>query len=152
MRNNRHEAILALIADNNIETQQDLTLALANVGYDVTQATVSRDIKELRLVKRLNENGRYVYVRNMPPKEDDTAEKMSIIFKKSILSADCAANIIVLKTLSGMAQGAAAALDSMHNPEFLGSIAGDDTIFIVARNEDTAKKFCKKLRNMFGHR
>ena len=65
MRNNRHDAILSLIAEQNIETQQDLTVALAKVGFDVTQATVSRDIKELRLVKRLNESGRYVYVRNI---------------------------------------------------------------------------------------
>jgi len=148
MRNNRHDAILSLIAEQNIETQQDLTVALAKVGFDVTQATVSRDIKELRLVKRLNESGRYVYVRNIPLKEDDTAEKMSIIFSKSIVSCDHAINTVVIKTLSGMAQGAAAALDSMHNPEFLGSIAGDDTIFIVARSEDAARKFCKKLKNM----
>ena len=148
MRNNRHDAILSLIAGQNIETQQELTIALKKVGYEVTQATISRDIKELRLVKKLNESGRYVYVRNIPHREDDTAEKMSFIFSKSIVSCDHAMNTIVIKTLTGMAQGAAAALDSMHNPDFLGSIAGDDTIFIIARNEDSARKFCKKIKNM----
>ena len=150
MRSKRHDAILKLISSNDIETQQDLTAALANVGYDVTQATVSRDIKELQLVKKSNDAGKYVYTQSHQPRENDVVEKMSIIFSKSVISADYALNIIVLKTLTGMAQGAAAALDSMHYPEILGTIAGDDTIFIVSRSEETAGKFCRKIKSMIG--
>ena len=147
MGNRRHDAILSLIQEKNIETQQELTKALATVGFDVTQATVSRDIKNLRLVKRLDDNGRYVYAQNTPGHKNDVAGKMSIILSESLVSIDYALNTIVIKTLSGMAQGAAAALDSMHNPEFLGSIAGDDTVIIIARSEAAAQKFCKKLKN-----
>lgn len=148
MRNKRHYAILSLIQSKNIETQQELTKALSEYGFDVTQATVSRDIKELRLVKRLNDNGRYVYTHNSLNAQSDVSEKMSVIFSKSVTNIDYALNIIVIKTLSGMAQGAAAALDALHFPEFLGSIAGDDTIIVIARNEEAALKFCEKLKKM----
>lgn len=148
MRNKRHEAILELIRDNDIETQQELTVALSSIGFDVTQATVSRDIKELRLLKQLNSRGRYVYMQNEPTREKDVSDKMSVIFSKSVLSVDYAANTVVIKTLAGMAQGAAAALDATHQPDFLGSIAGDDTIFVIARSEAAAQKFCKKIKNM----
>lgn len=148
MRNKRHEAILTLIKENSIETQQDLTVALASVGFDVTQATVSRDIKELRLLKRLNGDGRYVYTPHPSGSSDGVSDKMSIILKQSIVSADYALNTIVIKTLAGMAQGAASVLDAMQFPESLGTIAGDDTIFVTARSEDAAQKLCKKLKNM----
>lgn len=148
MRNKRHETILTLIKENNIETQQDLTIALANEGFDVTQATVSRDIKELRLLKRLNDRGRYVYTPHPSGNSEGVSDKMSIILNKSIVSADYALNTIVIKTLAGMAQGAASVLDAMQFPECLGSIAGDDTIFVITRSEDAAQKLCKKLRNM----
>lgn len=148
MRNKRHDAILELIRDNDIETQQELTVALSSIGFDVTQATVSRDIKELRLLKQLNSRGRYVYKQNEPTREKDVSDKMSVIFSKSVVSVDYAANTVVIKTLAGMAQGAAAALDATHQPDFLGSIAGDDTIFVIARSEAAAQKFCKKIKNM----
>lgn len=150
MRNKRHEAILNLIQTQNIETQQDLTVALSSVGFDVTQATVSRDIKELGLIKKLNSDGNYIYARNSTPDNDGVSEKMAVIFSQSVISASFAQNIIVLKTLSGMAQGAAAALDSMNHPEILGTIAGDDTIFIVAGSEESASRFCRKLEAMIG--
>lgn len=148
MRNKRHDAILSLIKENSIETQQDLTVALSNVGFDVTQATVSRDIKELRLLKKLNNEGRYVYAPHSPENNVGVSDKMSIILSKSITSVDFALNTIVIKTLAGMAQGAASVLDAMQLPEYLGSIAGDDTIFVTTRSEDSAQKLCKKLRNM----
>lgn len=148
MRNKRHEAILTLIGENNIETQQDLTVALASVGFDVTQATVSRDIKELRLLKKLNSEGRYVYTSHTTESGEGISDKMSIILKESIVSADYALNTIVIKTLAGMAQGAASVIDAMQFPECLGSLAGDDTIFVTARSEDAAQKLCKKLRGM----
>ena len=88
MRNKRHDAILSLIKENSIETQQDLTVALASVGFDVTQATVSRDIKELRLLKRLNDDGRYVYAYNADTESSGISDKMSIILSKSIVKID----------------------------------------------------------------
>ena len=148
MRNKRHDAILTLISEKNIETQQDLTVALGKLGFDVTQATVSRDIKELRLLKRLNSDGRYVYAQNTTVADENISDKMSIIFNKSVVSVDFAINTIVIKTLAGMAQGAASALDAMHFPECLGSIAGDDTIFVITRSEDAAQKLSKKFKNM----
>ena len=148
MRNKRHDAILTLIKENDIETQQELTVALASVGFDVTQATVSRDNKELRLLKRLNDSGKYIYTQNIHPATEDISDKMTIILNKSVVSIDYALNTIVIKTLSGMAQGAASVLDAMHFPEVLGSIAGDDTIFIITRSEEAAQKLSKKLKNV----
>lgn len=148
MRNKRHDAILSLIKENDIETQQELTVALSSVGFDVTQATVSRDIKELRLLKHLNSSGRYVYTQNLTKSDNDISDKMTVILTKSIVSIDYALNTIVIKTLSGMAQGAAYALDNMHFTECLGTIAGDDTIFVVARSEEAALRICKKIKNI----
>ena len=148
MRNKRHEAILNLIQEKNIETQQELTVALASVGFDVTQATVSRDIKELRLIKKLNGDGKYVYASHSHNAEDGVSDKMSIILRQSIVSVDYALNTIVIKTLTGMAQGAASVLDAMQFSECLGTIAGDDTIFVTTRSEDAAQKLTKKLRSM----
>ena len=148
MRNKRHDAILALINENNIETQQDLTLALKGVGFEVTQATISRDIKELRLVKRINNEGRSVYTYSAERDTEGVSDEMTIILRKSIVSSDYALNTVVIKTLAGMAQGAASVLDAMHLSECLGTIAGDDTIFVITRSEQSAHKLCKKLRNM----
>lgn len=148
MRNKRHEAILALIKELNIETQQDLTIALASVGFDVTQATVSRDIKELRLVKKLNGDGKYIYAPHTQSSDEGVSDKMSSILRQSIVSVDYALNTIVIKTLTGMAQGAASVLDAMQFSECLGTIAGDDTIFVTARSEEAAQKLTKKLKNM----
>ena len=148
MRNKRHTAILTLIKKENIETQQDLTVALSSVGFDVTQATVSRDIKELRLVKRLNDSGKYVYAPHTPTNEDGVSDKMSSILRQSMVSVDYALNTIVIKTLAGMAQGAASVLDAMQFSECLGTIAGDDTIFVTTRSEDAAQKLTKKLKSM----
>ena len=148
MRNKRHEAILSLINEDNIETQQELTVALASVGFDVTQATVSRDIKELRLIKKLNDDGRYVYAPHTTEQSDGVSDKMAIILSQSMISVDYALNTVVIKTLTGMAQGAASVLDSMNFSECLGTIAGDDTIFVTARSEEAAQKLCKKLKNI----
>lgn len=148
MRIKRQNAILKLIGENNIETQQELTEALCKIGYDVTQATVSRDIKELRIVKRLNDSGRYVYAQSGINSDSDMNERFNIIFEKSVVSIEYAVNNIVVKTLSGMAQAAAAALDAMDLPEVVGTIAGDDTIIMVVRSEESARRLVYKLRSM----
>ncbi len=148
MRNKRHDAIISIIKENNVETQQELTDFLFKVGFEVTQATVSRDIKELGLHKKLNKEGRYVYTCNEKENIDGITDEMSIILNKSIVSTDYSLNTVVIKTLAGMAQGAASVLDAMHFPECLGTIAGDDTIFVVTRSEEASGKLCKKLKNM----
>ncbi len=146
MSNTRREAILSLIENQDIETQQELTVALAKIGYEVTQATVSRDIKELKLLKQQNAAGRYVYTKNAPHAEKSISENMNIILSRGVVGIDYALNTVVIRTLTGMAQGVAAAIDAMQNRDILGSIAGDDTIIIIARSEKYAQTLCKNLK------
>ena len=148
MRNKRQEAILTLINEKSIETQQELTSHLSSLGFEVTQATVSRDIKELRLLKKLNKDGRYVYADNSEKSTGGVTDEMSLILAKSIVSVDYSLNTVVIRTLTGMAQGAASVLDAMNFTECLGTIAGDDTIFVVTRSEDASQKLSKKLKIM----
>lgn len=148
MRNLRHDAILDIINENNVETQQELTAHLSAVGFDVTQATVSRDIKELGLHKKLNKDGRYVYSSTSSSAQNSISDEMSIILSKSMISTDYSLNTVVIKTLAGMAQGAASVIDAMHFPECLGTIAGDDTIFVVTKSEDASEKLCRRLKTI----
>lgn len=148
MRIERQNAILQLISEYPIETQYDLTEALKQRGFDVTQATVSRDIKELRLVKKQSENGRSVYKRNSEQAYSDIDSRFSVIFQKCVVKIEYAVNNIVIKTLPGMAQAAGAAIDSMDFPELVGSIAGDDTVMMVVRSEESARRLVYKLRSM----
>lgn len=141
MKNQRHEAILEIIAANSVETQEMLIKLLAERGISTTQATLSRDIQQLSLVKQRDENGVYRYV--MPA--SSAAEKS--IFEDSVISVDYASNMLVLKCRSGMAQGACVAIDSVGHREILGTLAGDDTIFIMTRSEADAKKLARKFRN-----
>lgn len=148
MRIKRQNAILQLINDKQIETQYELTEALKLHGFDVTQATVSRDIKELRLVKKQTENGRSIYTKNTDSTFSDLDSRFNIIFCHCVVSIEYAVNNIVIKTLPGMAQAAGAAIDSMDLPEIVGSIAGDDTVMMVVRSEESARRLVYKLRSM----
>lgn len=148
MRNQRHDAILSIIKENSVETQQELTSLLYSVGFEVTQATVSRDIKELGLHKKLNKDGRYVYTSGSDDMQSPISDEMSIILSKSMISTDYSLNTVVIKTLAGMAQGAASVLDAMKFPECLGTIAGDDTIFVITRSEDASEKLCRRLKTI----
>lgn len=148
MRIERQNAILQLINDYQIETQYDLTEALKKKGFDVTQATVSRDIKELRLVKKQTDGGKGIYTKNSESGFSDIDSRFAIIFQKCVMSVEYAVNNIVIKTLPGMAQAAGAAIDSMDFPEVVGSIAGDDTVIMVVRSEESARKLVYKLRSM----
>lgn len=144
MKKNRLEEIIALVEQNNIETQEELTSLLKEAGYSVTQATVSRDIKKLGLIKVPGVNGRQIYT---VPKEakEDLGEKYIRILRDSFISMEPAMNILVIKTVSGMAMAAAAALDAMHWHEIVGAVAGDDTIIMVARTPEEAVKLETKL-------
>lgn len=133
MKNNRQSQILDIIKNNEVETQEELAELLYNKGIKVTQATISRDIKELRLAKTMSSNGKYMYIVN-EKEQYAFSDRLIRIFSESILSVDHANNIIVIKTLSGSANVAGEAIDSLKWPEIVGSMAGDNTIFLVVRN------------------
>ena len=135
MKYTRHSKILELIEEKEIETQEELATCLKQLGFNVTQATVSRDIKELRLIKVLTNEGRYKYA-TIKNQEVGMSERTLKILKNTFVSIDHAGNMIVIKTLVGSANAAAVALDSMTIKDVLGCIAGDDTIFVLVRSED----------------
>lgn len=138
MKSNRHMKIVELINKYPITTQDELLEHLKAEGFDVTQSTVSRDIKKLRLSKSLDQNGKYRY--QAPTSKSVSSQNGFIgIFDSSILSVEYAMNIVVIKTYSGMAQAVCASVDSMEYDSIVGTIAGDDTIFIVCKSEEMAK-------------
>lgn len=150
MKNSRHEKILELIEKEKIETQQDLAGLLNDAGFSVTQATVSRDIKQLKLIKLVNpDNGRTYYAEhgtvNIPVALSD---KYLRIFKDGVQGMDVAMNILVIKTVSGMAMAVAAALDSMQITSIVGTIAGDDTIMCAIKSVEDAKEVLAHLRGL----
>lgn len=147
MKEQRQRKILELIKKYEIETQEELADKLIDSGYIVTQATVSRDIRELGLTKMPLENGsqRYTAVQNT---ETIMNDKLFRILKDGFLSADTAQNFLVIKTVSGMAMAVAAALDALKWPEIVGSIAGDDTIFCAIRNAEEACQAMNKLKKI----
>ena len=149
MKNSRHTRILEIINDHVIETQDDLIESLRESGYAVTQATVSRDIKQLGLVKTATKDGGYKYT---VAKNDSTGNenKLKNIMLQTITSAQYAGNMVVVKTYPGMATAAAAAVDSLAGETILGSIAGDDTIFVVVRNEEDAAGFTEYIKEIIG--
>ena len=149
MRTTRQNAILSLIEAKAIETQQELTDELISMGLNVTQATVSRDIKDLRLVKIQTVDGKYRYAHaGTAQGPTDDSSRIHAIFSHSVVSIDYAVNNIVIKTLSGMAQAAAITLEGMNLPEILGTIGGDDTVLVVVRSENHAKKLTEQLKKM----
>ncbi len=145
MKHGRHNKILELIGKKEIETQEELAEELKNCGYNITQATVSRDIKELRLIKTLGNSGNYKYA-TIKPRNNELANRHVKVFKESVLEVDYAANIVVMKTIPGAAQGSAAAIDALAWRDIVGTIAGDDTIFVLVRSEDKAIETMKRLR------
>ena len=144
----RHYFILNLIKDNVIRTQGEITKRLREAGADVTQATVSRDIKELKLVKTSDSDNEYRYVSMANQVFEDLETRLSNIFAEAVVSVDSASNLIVVKTLSGMAQAAATLIDSMEYRGVIGCIAGDDTIMTIAKSEKDANKIADQLRIM----
>ena len=147
MKKNRHKTILDLINRYDIGTQEELLLKLRKEGFDVTQATVSRDVKELRLLKTLGSNGVYRYTVEQASGSGYTG-MLETLFAGSLLRVDFAGNICVLKFSPGLAGAACAALDSMNVPEVVGTIAGDDTIFMLCRTPDEAKGVSEALLKM----
>lgn len=149
MRYSRQNRILGLIKEYEIETQEKLAYLLKEDGFDVTQATVSRDIKELQLIKSLSSSGKYKYALGKIADAPIT-DRFVKIFKETILNVASAGNLIVIKTLSGCANAAAEAIDSLNLPFMIGTIAGDNTILIIVDNEKNVQflqgKFNELLR------
>ena len=144
MKSVRHDLILDIIDKKDIETQEELAAELKARGVKVTQATVSRDIKELRLLKVLSENGGYKYA-TAERAEKGRSERFIRILAESVLTIESAVNLIVIKTISASAQAAAEAIDSLKWPELLGTIAGDNTILVIARSEDAVESVVSRF-------
>jgi len=148
-KHDRQSRLLALIASREIATQEDLVSALVAEGLAVTQATVSRDIKELGIIKVISATGTQKYVPMDRPSEVSVGRLLKV-FAEAAVSCDSALNTVVVKTLPGMAQACASALDNMHIADLLGSIAGDDTVFAVARTEALAQALRERILRMIG--
>ncbi len=148
MKNSRHTKILELITHFDVETQEDLANLLAESGHKVTQATVCRDIKELRLMKAANERGVYKYVQAGSKTDIAASKQQKTILTQAIRNLDYAQNIVIIKTSAGMAQAAGAVIDSMPLDEVMGSIAGDDTLLCIVKTEEAAKELTAKIRSL----
>lgn len=146
MKTKRHSKIVELINSYDIETQEELAQRLEEDGFAVTQATVSRDIRDLKLSKVVIANGKQKY--SLMPKQDGISEKYVRILREAFVSMDMAQNILVVKTVSGMAMAAAAALDSMQMSEIVGCIAGDDTIMAAIRSVEDTVAVMERIRKL----
>ena len=145
MKVKRQSKILELIRNNDIETQEELQAHLEKDGFAVTQATVSRDIREMKLTKISTNGGRQKYIA-LNDKAEDLSEKYIRVLKDGFISMDMAQNILVIKTVSGMAGAVCASIDAMNIHEIVGSIAGDDTIMCAIRTTEDTVAIMKKLR------
>ena len=151
MKSKRQEKILELIADHSVQTQEQLLTELNEAGFSTTQATISRDIKQLRIIKELGPEGVYRYATAPKPAEHTFSAKLNLIFRQCITSVDYAQNMIVVKTMPGLANGAAAAIDKLNIPEMLGTLAGDDTCFVVLKDTQSAADLCTEIREQIEH-
>ena len=144
----RHAAILDLIQKQSIRTQEEMLDSLQKLGFKTTQATVSRDIKDLKIIKTADGSGLYRYTPSAPAESGDFAAKLHKIFTETVYKTDFAGNIVVLKTYSGMGNAAGAAVDSMKIEGVVGTLAGDDTMLIITRSPAAAEQICAKLANL----
>lgn len=147
MKITRHAKILEIISQKDIETQEELVDELRRLGMDVTQATVSRDVKELKLIKVLSSTGKYKYAA-ISQGESILSEKLINIFAQTVIHIDYVGNIIVIKTISGSANAAGEAIDSLNWDGFVGSVAGDNTIFVLARSPEKAQELVVRFKKL----
>ncbi len=147
MKKNRHDKIIEIINANEVETQDQLATLLKEAGYDVTQATVSRDIRQMKLTKQVTPEGKqkYVYTTADPEVMHD---KYVNVLKAGYVSAEVAGNLMVIRTVSGMAMALATAIDALEMPEVVGCIAGDDTIFVAIKSKEEALAVMKNFKGM----
>lgn len=149
MKNTRQNEIIKIVQSQDVETQEQLLEELKSRGFVTTQATISRDIKELNLVKQPGRDGNYRYVCPAPkPVEHSFAGRLKNIFKEGVASCEAAQNIVVVKTMPGLAPAAAAALDGMELEGFVGSLAGDDTAILIMRTSRVAEELTQEIESM----
>ncbi len=148
MKGKRQEEILRIIAEVDVETQDQLLDQLRARGLRSTQATISRDIKELHLIKELTRHGTYKYVVSERKTSLNFAGRLLTIFREGVTSFDVAQNIVVVKTMPGLAAAAAAALDGMEIPDMVGSLAGDDTAVLIMRTSESANELSNEIHNI----
>ena len=148
MKSKRQAEILRIIESVDVETQDQLLAELRSRGVTSTQATISRDIKELHLVKELTGYGVYKYAVSERKTSLNFAGRLRTIFKEGVTSFDLAQNIVVIKTMPGLASAACAALDGMDIPDMVGSLAGDDTAILIMRTNEAAVAFCDEIHKM----
>lgn len=148
MKSQRQAKILEIISNKDVETQEQLLSELQDSGFRGTQATISRDIKELRIVKELTSQGTYRYTTSSNELNGTFSARLNTIFRECVVSFDYAQNLIVIRTLPGLAGAAASAIDAMNMSTVVGSLAGDDTVMIVMRDMNAAASFCGEIRNL----
>ena len=149
MKSGRQRAIMDIITTREIETQFQLLQALEEQGVKSTQATLSRDIKEMRLVKELGPAGKYRYALPANAEPDGTEQRLKTIFKESVLSYDVAQNLFIIRTLPGLASAACSAIDAMEIRGLVGTLAGDDTAFLAMRTEEDARALFHEIEMLF---
>ena len=148
MKFQRQAAIIDLISNHEIDTQEELTARLREMGFHSTQATISRDIKELRLIKIASSNGGYKYSIAESEQDSGFVPRVRNIFRECVIKVDVAQNLVVIKTITGMANAAAFALDTMKISEIVGTIAGDDNVLIILRDNESAENFFEQTKAM----
>ena len=148
MKSQRQAKILEIISNKNVETQEQLLAELQAAGFRGTQATISRDIKDLRIVKELTSVGTYRYTTSSNELSGTFSTRLNTIFRECVVSFDYAQNLIVIRTLPGLANAAASAIDAMNMSNVVGSLAGDDTVMIVMRDMNAAASFCGEIRSL----
>lgn len=148
LKKTRHDKILEIIAQHEVETQEELVRYLREGGFDVTQATISRDIRELKLYKMSTGKGKQKYIVLQQGDENHMEDKFIRVLKDGFVSMDMAQNILVVRTVSGMAMAVAAAIDSLRFQEIVGSIAGDDTIMIAVRTVEDTEQLMERIRKL----
>ncbi len=148
MKSQRQAKILEIISNKNVETQEQLLAELQDAGFRGTQATISRDIKELRIVKELTNLGTYRYTTSSNELSGTFSARLNTIFRECVVSFDYAQNLIVIRTLPGLAGAAASAIDAMNMSTMVGSLAGDDTVMIVMRDMNAAASFCGEIKSL----
>ncbi len=150
MKSQRQAKIMEIISSQNVETQEQLLELLQQEGFRGTQATISRDIKELRIVKELTSLGTYRYTASVNEAAGSFSARLNTIFRECVTGFDYAQNIIVIRTLPGLASAAGSAIDAMNMSMVVGSLAGDDTVMVVMRDSNAAAAFCGEIKNLIG--
>ncbi len=148
MKSQRQAKILEIISTRNVETQEQLLEALQKEGFRGTQATISRDIKELRIVKELTSLGTYRYSTSNNEIDSSFTSRLNTIFRECVVKFDYAQNIIVIRTLPGLASAAGSAIDAMNTNSIVGTLAGDDTVMVIMRDSHAAALFCGEIKSL----